>query len=68
VARERLRIARDLHDILGQRLSAVTLKADLAARMVDSAPDRAVTEMAEVARDALAEVRAAVSGYGFLST
>ncbi|ROO62115.1 two-component system sensor histidine kinase DesK [Micromonospora sp. Llam0] len=66
VARERLRIARDLHDILGQRLSAVTLKADLAARMVDSAPDRAVTEMAEVAevaRDALAEVRAAVSGY-----
>ncbi|WP_326552090.1 sensor histidine kinase [Micromonospora sp. NBC_01813] len=66
VAKERLRIARDLHDILGQRLSAVTLKADLAARMVDTAPQRAVIEMAEVAevaRDALAEVRAAVSGY-----
>ncbi|MFY1636692.1 sensor histidine kinase [Solwaraspora sp. WMMB335] len=66
VAKERLRIARDLHDILGQRLSAVALKADLAARMVDSAPRRAATEMVEVgavARDALAEVRAAVSGY-----
>ncbi|MEU1885452.1 sensor histidine kinase [Micromonospora sp. WMMD987] len=66
IAEERLRIARDLHDILGQRLSAVTLKAEIAAQMVVRDPHRAVNEILEVsatARDALAEVRAAVSGY-----
>ncbi|HEX6969186.1 MAG TPA: sensor histidine kinase [Micromonosporaceae bacterium] len=66
LAEERLRIARDLHDILGQRLSAVALKAELAARLVTLDQARAAIEMTEVgavARDALAEVRAAVSGY-----
>lgn len=70
VAEERLRIARDLHDILGQRLSAVTLKAEIAAQMVGRDPGRAITEILEVsatARGALAEVRAAVSGYRTVS-
>ena len=49
VTEERLRIARDLHDILGQRLSAVSLKAELAARLVERDPDRAAAEMGEVA-------------------
>jgi two-component system sensor histidine kinase DesK len=70
VSEERLRIARDLHDILGQRLSAVSLKAELAARLVDRDPARAATEMGEVAavaRDALADVRDTVSGYRSLT-
>jgi two-component system, NarL family, sensor histidine kinase DesK len=66
VSEERLRIARDLHDVLGQRLSAVALKSELAGRLVRRDPDRAeaeLTEIAAVAREALAEVRATVSGY-----
>jgi two-component system sensor histidine kinase DesK len=70
VSEERLRIARDLHDILGQRLSAVSLKAELAARLVERDPARAATEMGEVAavaRDALSDVRETVSGYRALT-
>lgn len=66
VTQERLRIARDLHDILGQHLSAISLKAQVAARIVASDPQRAALEMTEVgalARDGLAAARAAVSGY-----
>jgi two-component system sensor histidine kinase DesK len=66
VAEERLRISRDLHDVLGQRLAAVALKSELAARLARSDPERAETEMTEVskvAREALDEVRATVSGY-----
>jgi two-component system sensor histidine kinase DesK len=70
VSEERLRIARDLHDILGQRLSAVSLKAELAARLVERDPTRAATEMGEVAavaRGALSDVRDTVSGYRALT-
>lgn len=66
VTKERLRIARDLHDSLGQQLSAITLKADVAARIVDSDPQQAIIEMTEVgslARNGLAAARAVVSGY-----
>src|SRR5439155_22176747 len=66
VAEERLRIARDLHDVLGQRLSAMALKSELAARLVGTDPARAeaeMTEVGEVARGALDEMRATVSGY-----
>ena len=62
---ERERIARDLHDLLGRTLTLVSLKAELAARLAPTDPDRATAEMrdvAEAARDGLAEVRAAVSG------
>ncbi|MBX6748223.1 MAG: sensor histidine kinase [Micromonosporaceae bacterium] len=63
---ERLRLARDLHDILGHSLTVIAVKAELAGRVVRQHPDRAETEIADVerlARDALAEVRAAVAGY-----
>lgn len=66
VSEERLRIARDLHDVLGQRLAAIALKSDLSRRLLPTDPDRAVAEMTEagaVAREALDEVRATVSGF-----
>ncbi len=64
--RERMRIARDLHDLLGHSLTTVTVKAALAARLFDQDPARARAEIAEVealARESLADVRAAVAGY-----
>ncbi|MDQ6784412.1 MAG: histidine kinase [Actinomycetota bacterium] len=66
VAEERLRFARDLHDLLGHSLSVITLKSELAGRLLAVDAGRAGTEMAEielVARRALKEVREAVSGY-----
>jgi two-component system, NarL family, sensor histidine kinase DesK len=66
VAEERLRIARDLHDLLGHSLSLITLKAELAGRVIWTNPDRAATEITElesVARQSLSDVRAAVAGY-----
>ena len=66
VAEERLRISRDLHDLLGHSLSLIALKGELAGRMIESDPPRAAREIAEleaVARRSLAEVRQAVTGY-----
>jgi two-component system, NarL family, sensor histidine kinase DesK len=66
VAEERLRIARDLHDLLGHSLSLITLKAELAGRVIGTDPQRAAAEIAElesVARQSLSDVRAAVTGY-----
>jgi two-component system sensor histidine kinase DesK len=66
VAEERLRFARDLHDLLGHSLSLIALKSELAGRLAERDPVRAREEMADVeiaARRALAEVRDAVSGY-----
>jgi two-component system sensor histidine kinase DesK len=66
VAEERLRFARDLHDLLGHSLSMMVLKSELAGRLLPSAPDRAAVEIQDVervAREALREVRAAVAGY-----
>ncbi|MFJ7906635.1 sensor histidine kinase [Kitasatospora sp. NPDC096204] len=63
---ERNRIARDLHDLLGHSLTAITVKSRLAQRLAGKAPDRAVAEMAAVetlSRQTLSDVRAAVSGY-----
>jgi two-component system sensor histidine kinase DesK len=63
---ERLRIARDLHDLLGHGLSVISLKAQLAGRLLPGAPERAAAEVADielVSRRALEDVRAAVSGY-----
>lgn len=66
VAEERLRIARDVHDLLGHSLSLITLKAELAGRVIGTDPRRAAAEIAElesVARQSLSDVRAAVAGY-----
>lgn len=63
---ERERIARDLHDLLGHTLTLITVKLDLARRLLPQDSDRARNEIVEAeqtARNALAEVRQAVSGY-----
>ncbi len=68
---ERLRMARDMHDLTGQSLSTITLKSDLAVRVLDRLPasperDRARDEarqIADVSRQALRDVREALSGY-----
>jgi two-component system sensor histidine kinase DesK len=66
VGEERLRFARDLHDLLGHSLSVIALKSELARRVLstDAArADREVHDIEKVSRDALVEVREAVSGY-----
>lgn len=63
---ERERIGRDLHDLLGHTLSLITLKLELSRRLLDSdhaAARRELVEAERVARHALAEVRAAVTGF-----
>ncbi|PJK08301.1 two-component sensor histidine kinase [Lysobacteraceae bacterium NML95-0200] len=62
---ERERIGRDLHDSLGQTLSTVVLKAELAQRLADKDSQAAAGQMqqvAAIARDALTQMREAVSG------
>jgi two-component system sensor histidine kinase DesK len=63
---ERIRIARDLHDLLGHSLTTITMKAGLARRLGLADPEGAVaqiTEVEDLCRQVLADVRAAVSGY-----
>ncbi len=65
VEAERSRISKDLHDLLGHSLSVISLKADLAARLFEQKPDMARQEIEAIqtiSRDALSEVRDAVSG------
>ena len=68
IAKERLRFARDLHDLLGHSLSSITLKSELAERLLSDTPEtrKAAAEVRDiqgVARGALREVREAVAGY-----
>ncbi|HLK00674.1 MAG TPA: sensor histidine kinase [Streptosporangiaceae bacterium] len=68
---ERLRLARDMHDLTGQSLSTITLKADLAARRLQRLPQdeqtlavgRELSDIAQVSRQTLHDIRDAVSGY-----
>ena len=74
---ERLRLARDLHDLTGHSLATITLKAELAQRMLakarEAAPDgptprldaalKEVEEIEQVSRQTLTDIRQAVSGY-----
>lgn len=63
---ERERIARDLHDVLGHTLSVITLKSELAGKLMDRDPERAgkeIREVEEISRQALSEVRDAIRGY-----
>ncbi|CAM3506133.1 sensor histidine kinase [Nocardioides zeicaulis] len=65
IVAERERVARDVHDVLGHSLTALSVKAELAARLIDIDPARAKEELESIqatARQALAEVRATVGG------
>jgi two-component system sensor histidine kinase DesK len=65
-AEERARLARDLHDVLGHSLTVVAVKSELAGRLVEREPKRAIAEIGDIeglARTALADLRAAVSSY-----
>ncbi|HEX5120610.1 MAG TPA: histidine kinase [Pseudonocardiaceae bacterium] len=65
VTEERLRFARDLHDLLGHSLTTIALKSQVARRLAtpDSPVAREVGDIESVAQQALAEVREAVTGY-----
>jgi two-component system sensor histidine kinase DesK len=70
IQEERNRMARDVHDILGHSLTVITVKAELAARLLDVDPERArseVEDLERLARDALADVREAVTGFREIS-
>ncbi|MET8973529.1 sensor histidine kinase [Streptomyces hydrogenans] len=70
VARERLRFARDLHDLLGYSLSSIALKNELIQRIVLKNPElarREVEEVLVITRQALADVREVARGYRDLS-
>jgi two-component system sensor histidine kinase DesK len=63
---ERERIGRDLHDLLGHTLSVIVVKSELASKLGERDPRRALEEIRDVeriSREALAEVRTAVRGY-----
>jgi two-component system sensor histidine kinase DesK len=66
VVHERLRFARDLHDLFGFGLSVLVLKNELALRLLDRDAGRARAELAEgveVARQALVELESVAVGY-----
>ncbi len=68
---ERLRLARDMHDLTGQSLSMITLKSELAARLLKNlgpSPERdrardEIQQVADVSRQTLHDIREAISGY-----
>ena len=63
-------MARDLHDILGHSLTVITIKAELANRLLDVDIERARSELDDLerlSRDALADVRSAVEGFRGIS-
>ena len=65
IVAERERMSRDVHDILGHSLTVITVKSELAGRLIEIDPARAAVEIAELetlARQALADVRSTVGG------
>lgn len=69
VTEERLRFARDLHDLVGHSLSVIAVKSELAGKLTTIDTDRAAAQMAEVralAQDSLRQIRSAVRGYRVL--
>ena len=66
VAEERLRFARDLHDVMGRNLSAIAVKSQLAGELVRRSRPEAADEVADISRiaeESLREVREVVRGY-----
>lgn len=67
---ERNRIARDLHDTLGQKLSIIGLKSELSSKLIDKDPVKAKQELADIhntSRHALKEVREIISNMKHVS-
>ncbi|MFE2162704.1 sensor histidine kinase [Streptomyces lydicus] len=63
VAEERMRIARDLHDVVAHHIALVNVQAGVASHVMDSRPDQAKEALAhvrEASRSALDELRATV--------
>jgi signal transduction histidine kinase len=63
VAEERLRIARDVHDIVGHSIAAVTLQAGLARDLFDDRPAEArdaLDVVVRTVRDAMADLKVTV--------
>lgn len=70
VVEERERFARDMNDVLGHTLTVVTVKSELARKLVATEPERAETELGDIermTRSALADLRSAVAGYREMS-
>ncbi|MDT7787603.1 MAG: hypothetical protein QOF58_6022, partial [Pseudonocardiales bacterium] len=67
VARERLRFAHDLHDLLGVGLSAITAKVELARRQLGERAQKELAQTIGIAREALTDLRAVASSYRKLS-
>ncbi|MFQ1001248.1 sensor histidine kinase [Modestobacter sp. SSW1-42] len=66
VAEERLRFARDLHDVMGRNLSAIAVKGQLAGELVRRSRPEAADEVADIhriAEESLRQVREVVRGY-----
>lgn len=64
IVEERHRIARDLHDTLGQKLSMIGLKGELSRKLMDTDTEKAKKELQDIqntARHALKEVREMIS-------
>ncbi|MEU8656421.1 sensor histidine kinase [Actinoplanes philippinensis] len=69
VTEERLRFARDLHDLVGHSLSVIAVKSELAGKLTAIDAGRAAEQMAEVralAQESLRQIRSAVRGYRVL--
>ncbi len=66
VSAERMRISRDLHDVLGHTLSVIVVKAEAIRRLVPVDPEAAARhagEVEEIGREAMTDIRRAVHGY-----
>jgi two-component system, NarL family, sensor histidine kinase DesK len=65
LSRQREELARDVHDVLGHSLTAVHVKAQLVARLIEADPARARDEAEQIialTRTAIGEVRSTVDG------
>ncbi|MEV8633959.1 histidine kinase [Streptosporangium sp. NPDC051023] len=70
ITEERLRFARELHDVLGHNLSVIAMRIELSSRIPAGQIERLHGELAEIhhiVRRSLHDVRAVVKGYREMS-
>jgi signal transduction histidine kinase len=63
IQQERVRIAREMHDVLAHTIAAINVQAGVAADVIDEAPEKARASLRDIrqqSRDAMAELRATV--------